>query len=215
MWRSVCRLTQRAAASASLSNTPANVRCWHLTHPRTVSVTFDFCYYRAVQPRCFIWPTCANWVRTMILRWAPCPRDAVCFSQCSKNQLCMHLCVSDKQTHSSTLPPAASVAMLPQVSRGCAVGWSQCRNQFTAMEPNPPSLHSYGANKGNDRAECFPGTARKHKLEKAVASMSGRLSLNLSSSRLAQLLSWFRVNDLHLSQWGFRSKLTGTADNPL
>lgn len=21
------------------------------------------------------------------------PRDAVCFSQCSKNQLCMHLCV--------------------------------------------------------------------------------------------------------------------------
>lgn len=42
--------------------------------------------------------------------------------------------------------------------------------QVTPMEPNPPSLHSYSANKGNDSAEC---SAQKHELEKAVASMSG------------------------------------------
>lgn len=53
--------------------------------------------------------------------------------------------------------------------------------QVTPMEPSPPSLHSYGANKGNDSGECSPGCAQKHELEKAVASMSGQ-SLNLSSS---------------------------------
>lgn len=38
------------------------------------------------------------------LPWAPCPRDAVCFSQCSKNQLCMHLCVWQANTllHTTT-----------------------------------------------------------------------------------------------------------------
>lgn len=94
----------QAAALTSRSNTPANVRRWPLTHPRTVSVTFDFCYYRPVQTRCFIWQTCANSLRIKILPWPPSPRDAGCFSQCCKNQLCMHLCVWQANTllHATT-----------------------------------------------------------------------------------------------------------------
>lgn len=119
----------QAAALTSRSNTPANVRRWPLTHPCTVSVTFDFCYYRPVKTRCFIWQTCANSVRIKILPWAAHVMLVVSASVVKTSCAC--ICVSDKQTHSSTLPPAASVAMLPQVSRGCAVGWSQCRN-YTA-----------------------------------------------------------------------------------